>query len=184
MSQSHSFSFENLCLEVCQTHTRRLNLETISRWARSDQEKGLDVLKNDPRQGGEHGQRCLKASELDKLSKLLEQEAMPGAEVGRRWTIKAIRALIGSGEKVTPLAGDQSKVYLEGTVAQRWNPVGHRPLNADGARGKAAGIIYSALRLGTGGEVFPFLIDLQDSEATVCRLEQALKSCPRWKIVL
>ena len=31
---------------------------------------------------------------LDKLSKLLEQEAMPGTEVGSGWTIKAIRVLI------------------------------------------------------------------------------------------
>src|SRR5262249_38057252 len=68
--------------------------ETISRWAQSYQEKGLDGLKNDPRWGGEHGQRRLQANELDKLGKLLEQEAMPGTEVGSGWTIKAIRALI------------------------------------------------------------------------------------------
>jgi len=212
--------------------------ETISRWAQSYQEKGLDGLKNDPRWGGEHGQRRLKADELDKLSKLLEQEAMPGTEVGSGWTIKAIRVLIeerfslrysqrgarklmrrlnwsyqrgrklyikrsqaeqlrfefetaetlaelaASGEKVTPLAGDQSKVYLEGTIAKRWNPVGKQPLIADGARGKAAENIYGALHLGTGEEIVPFVIDWQDSDATICWLEQVLESCPRGRIVL
>jgi transposase len=206
--------------------------------AQSYQEKGLDGLKNDPRWGGEHGQRHLQADELDKLSKLLEQEAMPGTEVGSGWTIKAIRVLIeerfslrysqrgtrklmrtlnwsyqrgrklyikrsqaeqlrfefetaevlaelaASGEKVTPLAGDQSKVYLEGTIAKRWNPVGKQPLIADGARGKAAENIYGALHLGTGEEVVPFVIDWQDSDATICWLEQVLETCPRGKIVL
>jgi transposase len=212
--------------------------ETISRWAQSYQEKGLDGLKNDPRWGGEHGQRRLRADELDKLGKLLEQEAMPGTEVGSGWTIKAIRVLIeerfnlrysqrgarklmrtihwsyqrgrklyvkrsqaeqlrfefetaevlaelaASKEKVTPLAGDQSKVYLEGTIARRWNPVGRQPLVADGARSRTAENIYGALHLGTGEEVVPFVIDWQDSEATICWLEQVLEACPRGKIVL
>ncbi len=39
-----------------------------------------------------------------------------------------------SGQLVVPLAGDQSKVYLEATLAKRWNPVGEQPLVADGAR--------------------------------------------------
>lgn len=152
--------------------------ETISRWVQSSQAQGLDGLKDDPRWGGEHSQRRLQADELDQLRKLLEQEAMPGTEVGSGWNIKAVRMLIEerfkvrysrrgvrkrirtinrschrgrklyierskaeqlrfefetaemlaelatSGEKVTPLAGDQSKVYLEGTVARRWNPMG------------------------------------------------------------
>jgi transposase len=46
--------------------------ETISRWVQSYQTQGLDGLKNDPRWGGEHGQRRLQADELDQLSKLLE----------------------------------------------------------------------------------------------------------------
>jgi putative transposase len=212
--------------------------ETISRWIELYQEKGLDGLKNHPRWGGEHGQRRLNEVELDELSKLLEQEAMPGTEVGSGWTIKAIRALIeerfnlgysrrgvrklmralnwsyqrgrklyikrseadqlrfeyetaealaelaASGERVTPLAGDQSKVYLEGTIARRWNPVGQQPLIADGARSKTAENIYGAVHLGTGEEVVPFVIDWQDSDATICWLEQLLAVCPRGKIVL
>jgi transposase len=62
--------------------------------AQSYQEKGLEGLKNDPRWGGEPGQRRLKAGEVDKLGKLLEQEARPVIEVGSGWTIKAIRVLI------------------------------------------------------------------------------------------
>src|SRR2546425_3114977 len=68
--------------------------ETISRWVEWYQAKGLDGLKNHPRWGGEHGQRRLNEAELERLSKLLEQEAMPGTEVGSGWTIKAMRALI------------------------------------------------------------------------------------------
>jgi len=47
-----------------------------------------------------------------------------------------------SGERVVPLAGDQSKVYLEATLARRWSPVGQQPLVADGAREKQAENIY------------------------------------------
>lgn len=212
--------------------------ETIGRWVKRYQEQGLDGLKNDPRWGGEHGQRRLQADELDRLSKLLEQEAMPGTEVGSGWTIKAIRTLVeerfdfrysrrgmrklmrviswsyqrgrklyvkrsdaeqqrfefetcevlaelaASGENVTPLAGDQSKIYLEGTIARRWSPVGKQPLIADGARSKTAENIYGAVHLGTGEEVVPFVIDWQDSDATICWLEQLLEACPREKIVL
>ena len=212
--------------------------ETISRWVELYQTQGLDGLKNHLRWGGEHGQRRLQVAELDELSKLLEQEAMPGTEVGSGWTVKAIRSLIeerfnlcysrrgvrklmralswsyqrgrklyikrsevdqlrfeyetaevlaelaASGAKVTPLAGDQSKVYLEGTIARRWNPVGQQPLIADGARSKSAENIYGAVHLGTGAEVVPFVIDWQDSEATICWLEQLLAACPRGRIVL
>jgi transposase len=212
--------------------------ETIGRWVKRYQEQGLDGLKNDPRWGGEHGQRRLEADELDQLSKLLEQEAMPGTEVGSGWTIKAIRVLVeerfdfrysrrgmrklmrvvgwsyqrgrklyvkrspaeqqrfevetcevlaelaASGEKVTPLAGDQSKIYLEGTIARRWNPVGKQPLIADGARSKTAENIYGAIHLGSGEEIRPFVIDWQDSDATISWLEQLLEACPRGKIVL
>lgn len=56
--------------------------ETISRWVQAYQEKGLEGLKNHPRWGGEHGQRRLNQAELEQLGKLLEQEAMPGTEVG------------------------------------------------------------------------------------------------------
>ena len=65
-------------------------------------------------------------------------------------TAEVLAELAASKEKVTPLAGDQSKVYLEGTIARRWNPVGKQPLVADGARSKTAENIYGALHLGTG----------------------------------
>jgi putative transposase len=99
-------------------------------------------------------------------------------------TTKALADLAARQVEVTPLAGDQSKVYLEGTVARRWSPVGQQPLIADGARSKAAENIYGAVHLGTGEEVAPFVIDWQDSEATVCWLEQLLAVCPRGEIVL
>lgn len=56
--------------------------ETISRWVEWYQKSGLEGLKNHPRWGGEHGQRRLSEAGLERLSKLLEQEAMPGTEVG------------------------------------------------------------------------------------------------------
>jgi putative transposase len=99
-------------------------------------------------------------------------------------TTEALADLAARQVEVTPLAGEQSKVYLEGTVARRWNPVGQQPLIADGARSKAAENIYGAVHLGTGEEVAPFVIDWQDSEATVCWLEQVLAVCPRGEIVL
>jgi len=99
-------------------------------------------------------------------------------------TAAALAELAARQADVTPLAGDQSKVYLEGTVARRWNPVGQQPLIADGARSKAAENIYGAVHLGTGEEVAPFVIDWQDSEATLCWLEQVLAACPRGEIVL
>jgi transposase len=212
--------------------------ETVSRWVMMYVEKGLDSMKNNPRWGGEHGQRRLQEAELAQLSKLLGQEAMPGAEVGSGWTVKAIRTFIEerfgisyskrgvrklmmtlnwsyqrgrklyinrsemdqarfemetdavlselseSGQRVTPLAGDQSKVYLEGTVGRRWNPIGEQPLIADGSRSKSAENIYGAVHLGTGEEVAPFVIDWQDSDATICWFEQVLKDCPRGQILL
>jgi transposase len=83
-----------------------------------------------------------------------------------------------SGEPVVPLAGDQSKVYLEGPLARRWNPIGQQPLVADGARSKKAENIYGAIHLGTGEEVSSFVIDWQDSEATRRWLELILEDHP------
>ena len=71
-----------------------------------------------------------------------------------------------NGKKVVPLASDQSKVYLEGTLSRRWSPVGQQPLVEDGARQKKADNLYGAVHLGTGAEVAPFAIDWQDSDAT------------------
>lgn len=89
-----------------------------------------------------------------------------------------------SGQRVVPLACDQSKVYLEGTLGRRWNPVGEQPLVPDGARTKRAENLYGALHLGTGAEVAPFAIDWQDSEATICWYQQVLQDCPRGQILL
>jgi len=89
-----------------------------------------------------------------------------------------------SGEVVTPLAGDQSKVYLEGTIARRWNPKGQQPLIADAARSKQAENIYGALHLGTGEEVASFCIDWQDSDATIAWLEMILDEFRRGQIIL
>jgi len=99
-------------------------------------------------------------------------------------TAHALAELAARQVEVTPLAGDQSKVYVEGTVARRWNPVGQQPLIADGARSKAAENLYGAVHLGTGEEIAPFVIDWQDSDATLCWLEQVLVACPRGEIVL
>jgi putative transposase len=215
-----------------------LDEDTIRQWVRHYEAQGLDGLKNNPRWGGEHGQRRLNQHDLARLSTLLEAEAQPGTEVGSGWTLKAIRQLIEerfsihyssrgvrkllrhmgwsyqrgrklyirrsaveqarfeletgeilkefaqSGELVTPLAGDQSKVYLEGTIARRWNPRGQQPLIADGARSKQAENIYGALHLGTGEDVATFCIDWQDSDATIAWLEMILDEFPRGQIIL
>lgn len=89
-----------------------------------------------------------------------------------------------SGAAVTPLAGDQTKVYLEASLARRWNPVGQQPLIADGARTKKSENIYSALHLGTGEETATFVIDWQDSDATICWLEMIEKQHRRGTILL
>lgn len=89
-----------------------------------------------------------------------------------------------SGEKVVPLAGDQSKVYLEATLSRRWNPVGQQPLVADGARQKQAENIYGAIHLGTGVETATFCIDWQDSDATIAWLELMLAEHAEGQILL
>lgn len=66
--------------------------------------------------------------------------------------------LAARGVKVVPLASDQSKVYLEGTLGRRWNPIGEQPLVPDGARSKQAENLYGAVHLGTGAEVAPLVI--------------------------
>jgi transposase len=89
-----------------------------------------------------------------------------------------------SGAAVVPLAGDQSKVYLEATLSRRWNPRGQQPLVADGAREKQAENIYGAIHLGTGAESSTFCIDWQDSDATIAWLEMMLAEHPRGQILL
>jgi transposase len=89
-----------------------------------------------------------------------------------------------NGQPVVPLAGDQSKVYLEGTLSRRWSPIGQQPVVADGARAKRAENLYGAVHLGTGAEVAPFVIDWQDSEATIRWYELLLEECPYGQILL
>jgi transposase len=212
--------------------------ETISRWVRQYQERGLAGLKNDAQWGGEHGQRELGVEQVDDLKRTLRAEAMPGTKVGSGWTNKAGRQLIAerlgvaysksgvrklfahmgwsyqrgrklyirrdpydqaryeletqavlakyarTGKPVVPLASDQSKVYLEGTLGRRWNPIGEQPVGADGARQKRAENLYGAVHLGTGAEVAPFAIDWQDSDATIRWYELLLDECPQGQILL
>jgi len=89
-----------------------------------------------------------------------------------------------NGKPVVPLASDQSKVYLEGTLGRRWNPLGQQPLVADGARQKRAENLYGAVHLGTGAEVAPFAIDWQDSDATIRWYELLLEECPHGQLLL
>ena len=83
-----------------------------------------------------------------------------------------------------PLAGEQSKVYLEGTLSRRWSPIGHQPLVADGARSKRAENRYGAVHVGTGAEVAPCVIDWQDRDATIRWYELLLAECPHGQILL
>jgi transposase len=193
--------------------------ETIGRWVRQYQERGLAGLQNAPGWGGEHGQRELSGEEVEDLKRVLREEAMPGTQVGSGWTNKAVRHLVAerfgvhysksgvrklfahigwsyqrgrklyirrdpvdqaryewetqtvlakyarNGQPVVPLASDQSKVYLEGTLGRRWNPIGQQPVVADGARQKRA-------------------IDWQDSDATIRWYELLLAECPHGQLLL
>ena len=212
--------------------------ESVSRWVAIYQRDGLDGLKNNPLWGGERGQRWLNDQQLTQLGTLLDQEAMPGTEVGSGWTVRAIIALVQerfnvsysqrgcrkilraldfscqrgrpfynrrtpedqtrferetleileefatSGQRLTPLAGDQTRVYLEGTVGKRWNRRGQQPKVASGSRRKYAENIYGAVHLGTGEEVAPFSIDFQDADATIRWFEMVLAENPRGTIVV
>ena len=99
-------------------------------------------------------------------------------------TEEVLAKYANSGKLVVSLAGDQSKVYLEATLARRWNPTGQQPLVADGARAKQAENIYGAIHLGTGAETTTFCIDWQDSDATIRWLEMILADHPRGQILL
>jgi transposase len=89
-----------------------------------------------------------------------------------------------SGERVTPVAGDQTRVYLEGTVSKRWSRRGKQPVVADAARSKYAENIYGAVHLGTGEEVAPISVDFQDAEATIWWFEALKRAIPRGRIVV
>lgn len=99
-------------------------------------------------------------------------------------TREILKEFAQSGQRVTPLAGDQTKVYLEATIARRWNPKGQQPLIADATRSKQAENIYGALHLGAGEEVATFCIDRQDSIATIAWLEMIVGAFPRGQINL
>lgn len=99
-------------------------------------------------------------------------------------TIERLEEYAQTGKKMTPLAADQSKVYLEGTLSRRWNPKGEQPVVADGARSKQAENIYGAVHLGTGAEVAPFAIDWQDSDATIRWYEMVEEENPKSDIVI
>jgi transposase len=89
-----------------------------------------------------------------------------------------------SGARVVPLAGDQTRVYLEGAVGKRWSRRGQQPLVGEGSRRKFAENIYGAVHLGTGEEVAPFSIDFQDADATIRWFELVKEACPRGQIVV
>lgn len=101
-----------------------------------------------------------------------------------RETAAVLEKYARTGQKVVPLASDQSKVSLEGTLARRWNPIRQQPLVPDGARQKKADNLYGAVHLGTGTEVAPFAIDWQDSDATIFWYERVLAECPKDQILL
>lgn len=211
---------------------------SVSRWVSIYEREGLDGLKNNPLWGGEHGQRLLNSEQMAQLGTLLDQEAMPGTEVGSGWTVRAVIQLVEerfsviysqrgmrkilrainfslqrgrslyirrtaedqerfemetseileefarTGQRMIPLAGDQTRVYLEGSVGKRWSRRGHQPRVADAARRKYAENIYGAVHLGTGEEVAPFSIDFQDADATIRWMEMVLEESRRGKIVV
>ncbi len=99
-------------------------------------------------------------------------------------TEEVLSKYAASGAQVVPLAGDQSKVYLEGTLSRRWNPRGEQPVVADGARSKQAANIYGAIHLGTGEETATLCIDWQDSEATIAWLEMMVGEHPHGQLLL
>jgi transposase len=100
------------------------------------------------------------------------------------WETHAVLAKYARmGKPVVPLASDQSKIYLEGTLGRRWSPIGEQPVVADGARQKRAENLYGAVHLGTGAEVAPFVIDWQDSDATIRWYELLLMECPQGQIL-
>jgi transposase len=89
-----------------------------------------------------------------------------------------------NGQPVVPLAGDQSKVDLEGRLSRRWSPIGQQPVVADGARSKRAEKLYGAVHVGTGAEGAPFVIDGQDRDATIRWYELLLAECPQGQLLL
>ena len=75
--------------------------ETVGRWVRQYQERGLGGLRNEVGWGGEHGQRELSTEQVEELQRVLGTEAMAGTQVGSGWTNKAVRHLLGERFGVT-----------------------------------------------------------------------------------
>ncbi len=87
--------------------------ETVSGWVTSYQTRGLNGLTNHPAWGGEDGQRCLDAAQLEELKQELAWEAMPGTKVGSGWTAKAIRKLIRDKYAVSDSKSGVRKLLAE-----------------------------------------------------------------------
>jgi transposase len=101
-----------------------------------------------------------------------------------RETFEVLEEFADSGQRMIPLAGDQTRVYLEGTVGKRWSRRGQQPKVTQASRRKYAENIYGAVHLGTGEEVAPFSIDFQDADATIRWFEMVLTENPRGTIVV
>lgn len=99
-------------------------------------------------------------------------------------TLEVLEEFATSGQRLVPLAGDQTRVYLEGTVGKRWSRRGRQPQVPQASRRKYAENIYGALHLGTGEEVAPFSIDFQDADATIHWFEMVLAEHPYGKVVV
>jgi len=66
-----------------------------------------------------------------------------------RETLEVLEGFANSGQRMIPLAGDQTRVYLEGTVGKRWSRRAQQPRVSSASRRKYAENIYGALHLGT-----------------------------------
>jgi transposase len=99
-------------------------------------------------------------------------------------TLEVLEEFATSGQRVIALAGDQTRVYLEGPVGKRWSRRGQQPLAPSASRRKYAENIYGAVHLGTGQEVAPFSIDFQDADATIQWFEMVLAEQRYGKIVV
>jgi transposase len=98
-------------------------------------------------------------------------------------TQEQLEAYARSGKQVIPVAEDETKVKLEGTIGWRWNPLGQQPQIADGGRGKQSVSIYGISHLGTGEE-FTLQTEWQDSQWTCTFLEELQAAYPAGEILL
>lgn len=152
--------------------------DTGSRWMANYRQRGLDGLKNDPHWGGKHGQRWQRGRALY-IKRTIEDQLRFELE-----TREILKEFARPRQRCVPLAGDQTRVYLEGTVGTRWNPRGKQPRFPDRSGTKYAENIYRAEHLGTGAEVAPFSIDFQDAGASVVWFELVKATCPRGTLLI